>query len=230
MNLPRQVQIEVSTRCNARCRFCVVTNGKVAADMSWETFEQALGFVGPGCTVALFGAGEGLLHPRFLDMVWACKERGAVATVTTNGVPVSKWGAGALRAAGLDRIAFSIAGIGAEHERIQEVDSGEAWRNLGACAAAGIETKLVALLLGRNVLDGTVRVMLEKARAAGADAVTMQEILAHESWSFHAETLRAVPNRAELLAALDGLATHARQLGLVVEKNYDQRPTLGETR
>jgi MoaA/NifB/PqqE/SkfB family radical SAM enzyme len=207
--------------------FCVVSAGKVAEDMGWPMFEQTLELVGPGCIVALFGAGEGLLHPRFLDMVWACKAKGAVTTVTTNGVAVSRIGAEVLRDAGLDTIAFSIAGIGPEHERLQVgVTSSEVWYSLEACAKVGIHTKLVALLLRQNVQDGTVRRMIARASAAGAKGMVLQEILAHESWSIYQETLQSAPDREDVLRSLLILGAFAEHLGMEVEVNYDRRSRL----
>jgi len=226
MTLPTQIQIEITTRCNCNCLFCVVSGGTAGRDMSWETFTEVLPLVGPGCTVALFGAGEGLLHPGFLEMAAACRERAARVMVTTNGRAVSDWGTEALRDAGVTEIAFSIVGLdAARHEALQVgVDSAEVWRNLKACADAGIPTRLVALALRSNL--GELGETIARARRLGALAVTIEEILAHESWDIYPDTLRAAPDRAGMIREVSNAVASAKSLGMSVNECWDNRPDL----
>ena len=60
------------------------------------------------------GLGEPLLHPRFLDMVRAAKQRGLRAEVTTNALLLDDAVAAGLLEAGLDQLVVSIDGASAE--------------------------------------------------------------------------------------------------------------------
>lgn len=101
MTYPRPVrdihQIELTTRCNLKCRYCphFPNLPRVKEDMEWDTFQAALSVIsffvrqGTQAELSLTGIGESLLHPRFLDMVEAARktigpERPLV--VTTNGL------------------------------------------------------------------------------------------------------------------------------------------------
>jgi MoaA/NifB/PqqE/SkfB family radical SAM enzyme len=81
-------QIEPTTRCNYTCGFCVGRKMR-QGDLSWDTFEKFLK-LHPGLKhVELQGEGEPLLHPRFFDMVEACRARGAEVSLITNGSMLS---------------------------------------------------------------------------------------------------------------------------------------------
>lgn len=89
-------QIELTTRCNLRCRYCPSPQKlRAHEDMTWETFEAALALVafyvqqGTQGELSLTGIGESLLHPRFVEAVARSREtigphRDLV--VTTNGL------------------------------------------------------------------------------------------------------------------------------------------------
>src|SRR4030066_1012334 len=90
-------QIELTTRCNLKCKCCphYPELPRPKEDMTWETFEASLELVdfyvrqGTQTELSLTGIGESLLHPRFVEMVAAC--RTAIGplrqlTITTNGL------------------------------------------------------------------------------------------------------------------------------------------------
>lgn len=101
MNLyPRPVrdihQIELTTRCNLRCRYCPSPQKlRPHEDMTWETFEAALDVVkffvkqGTQTELSLTGIGESLMHPRFFEAVAAARTTigpNRPLIVTTNGL------------------------------------------------------------------------------------------------------------------------------------------------
>lgn len=105
MNYPRPVrdihQIELTTRCNLKCHYCphFPELPRKKEDMSWEDFEQALKLVeffvrqGTQAELSLTGIGESLLHPRFVEMVAACRNVIGFSrrlTVTTNGIVLTE--------------------------------------------------------------------------------------------------------------------------------------------
>ncbi len=150
---PTSVQIEPTTRCNIRCRFCPVTSGRYGKDMPWEVFERILPAISPDCLGVLYGNGEPLLHPRFLDMCRALRDRGARVVTSTNGMAVSDLGADQLSEAGLNEAIFSIAGL-RHHEELQVgVSSKQVWKNLRACAEIGIRVRGYYLMMQRTIVD-----------------------------------------------------------------------------
>ena len=124
---PAKVYLEPTNACNLACSTCV----RHAWDepegfMEWPTFEAVADGLATGAragdgrrrgapgTIAFMGLGEPLLHPRFLDMVRAAKERGLRAEVTTNALLLDDAMAAGLLEAGLDQLVVSIDGASAE--------------------------------------------------------------------------------------------------------------------
>lgn len=119
------VQVEVTTDCTARCRYC--PSALLGADwprrhMPLSTFETILPtiarstsrFLGRRPLVHLQGWGEPLRHPDFLAMLGAAKRAGLRVGTTTSGLGLDSDMARRLVDAGLDLISLSVAGIDAE--------------------------------------------------------------------------------------------------------------------
>ena len=81
-------QIEPTTRCNYTCGFCMSRKMR-QGDLDWETFERFLALHRDLRHIELQGEGEPLLHPRFFDMVGACRARGIEVSLITNGSMLS---------------------------------------------------------------------------------------------------------------------------------------------
>ena len=118
------LQIEVTSRCSARCQMCPqeCPGGSVAGDRIWpgrpsSTLARAFPRVRH---VHLQGWGEPLLHPRLLDMVATAKAAGCRVGLTTNGMGLEPDTAKSLLDLGLDLLSISIAGATREtHESIR---------------------------------------------------------------------------------------------------------------
>lgn len=100
-------QIEMTSRCNLRCKYCVhPTMQRWKGDMEEHTWRQSLGWVHrfvqagtQGGELNLCGIGESTLHPRFAE--WCLEAREAIGNdrdlvLATNGVGVTEYHAGAL--------------------------------------------------------------------------------------------------------------------------------------
>lgn len=89
-------QIEITSRCNLRCRYCVhPTMSRAKQDMSRDTFEQALTWVkhyadaGSQRELNLAGIGESTMHPEFVDFVRYANdylEGRTLLILATNGI------------------------------------------------------------------------------------------------------------------------------------------------
>jgi MoaA/NifB/PqqE/SkfB family radical SAM enzyme len=106
-------QIEPTTRCNFTCGFCA---GRAMAqrDLEWDVFARFLEAHPALRHVELQGEGEPLLHPRFFDMVEACRARGIRVSLITNGSLLSP-----------ERIERLLdLGVGSIHVSMESADPG----------------------------------------------------------------------------------------------------------
>jgi MoaA/NifB/PqqE/SkfB family radical SAM enzyme len=107
------IQIEVTSRCNARCIYCprtVYRNHWKNRDLSLKTFQRIMPALPKAALTYLQGWGEPLLHPEFAAMVRMVKAAGSTVGTTTNGVLLNNGRIRDLIEAGLDILAFSLAG------------------------------------------------------------------------------------------------------------------------
>jgi hypothetical protein len=90
-------QIELSTRCNLRCKYCphFPELPRKKEDMSRDTFKAALDLVrfyvrqGTQTELSLTGIGEAMLHPDFVEFATRAREvigSHRQLTITTNGL------------------------------------------------------------------------------------------------------------------------------------------------
>lgn len=104
-------QIEITSRCNLRCRYCVhPTMKRKKIDMSWKVFKKAIAEVkklvsaGTQKELNLAGIGESTMHSEFLSMVtYARQELGpqVFMILATNGLLMTESMAIALRYQGI---------------------------------------------------------------------------------------------------------------------------------
>jgi len=85
--LPRFVQIEITTKCNLRCRYCERSkdDANIDSDMPLDFFNSIIGQLRyPTQCVNLVGLGEPLLHPEIFSMIRAAKEKGFEVSLIDN--------------------------------------------------------------------------------------------------------------------------------------------------
>ena len=136
-------QIEPTTRCNFTCGFCAGRSMR-QGDLPWETFERFLALHPALRHVELQGEGEPLMHPRFFDMVSACRTRGISVSIITNGSMLTREKADRLVEAGVASVHVSLES--ADHAEFRTIRGGKF----------------------SKVVDG-VRTLMERRRALGAD-------------------------------------------------------------
>ena len=225
MRPPGVVQIEVSTCCNIHCRFCQSTPHPTPSLMEWALFERCLDFVSRGCWVELFGNGEPLLHPRFVDMTSAVRERGGLPRTSTNGMLMSPEMIRSLEAAGLQRATFSICGATAElHEWLQQgIVSEQVWSNFAACAKSRIQAWALYVLMRSNL--AALGAFVQRVHASGGRYVVIEQIYVSDNHPLVGEQLRY--HREALRRYLPQAETLAESLGVTVERRYDASLLLG---
>jgi radical SAM protein with 4Fe4S-binding SPASM domain len=131
LDTPFSVQIDPSSLCNFRCRFCPTGHPELLSNvgrsagqlMSWPLFEKIVSelelFPRPIKTISLHKDGEPLLNPRLSDMVTLIKQRNVAQKVVllTNASLLTKAKATALIESGLDVIRISVEHVSAEGYR-----------------------------------------------------------------------------------------------------------------
>ncbi|MEW6351769.1 MAG: radical SAM/SPASM domain-containing protein [Thermodesulfobacteriota bacterium] len=113
----KNVQVEVTSRCNLRCRTCLYASFEPqwkSQDLSPWAFERILEVAHRCDSLHLQGWGETLLRDDVPDLICRAKRCGSRVTLSSNGTLPSCAGDGELVEAGLDSMAFSFAGASAE--------------------------------------------------------------------------------------------------------------------
>jgi len=107
------IQVEVTTHCDARCTYCprtALAGAWRAQHMEDATFAALLPALDRTDLVFLQGWGEPLLHPRFIEFVRQVKQAGPRVGLSTNGNAIDADCAREMVEAGIDVVAFSLAG------------------------------------------------------------------------------------------------------------------------
>jgi cyclic pyranopterin phosphate synthase len=160
----RDLRVSVTDRCNLRCTYCMPAEGLPwmprSEMLTDEELLRVIGlFVRDGVTQVRLTGGEPLLRRSLVDLVQgiaSLRPRPRIA-MTTNGVGLERV-AGALAAAGLDRVNVSLDTIDADtfttltrRDRLGDVEAG-----LRAAAEAGLTPVKVNAVAMRGVNDDAV--------------------------------------------------------------------------
>ncbi|MDP9091901.1 MAG: GTP 3',8-cyclase MoaA [Actinomycetota bacterium] len=156
------LRISLTDKCSLRCTYCMPAEGlawlpKVDRLDDEEILRLAAVFVGLGVTSVRLTGGEPLVHPTLVSVVTrlaALRPRPEIS-LTTNGVSLETR-AGALAAAGLDRINVSVDTLDAVRfaELTRRDRLGDVLRGVAAASAAGLAPmKINAVLIRGGNLD-----------------------------------------------------------------------------
>lgn len=108
---PFNVQVEITTKCNLRCKFCISPvwdrRGK---DMGFSDFKRIIDQFPYLTDVLLQGQGEPLLTKDLFKMVEYCKKKRIRVTTTTNGTLLSGEISEKIIHSGIDYILISLEG------------------------------------------------------------------------------------------------------------------------
>jgi MoaA/NifB/PqqE/SkfB family radical SAM enzyme len=163
----RILQIHPTLRCNLRCLHCYSSSGPD------ERTELPVGLLGravaaaraEGYTVVSVSGGEPLMYRPLAELLDRAHEYGALTTVTTNGMLLTKRHLAEL-AGRLDLLAISLDGPPESHNRMRASDHAFAQMEsrLGGLRASGIPFGFIFTLTQRNVheLDWVARFAVEQ--------------------------------------------------------------------
>jgi MoaA/NifB/PqqE/SkfB family radical SAM enzyme/pimeloyl-ACP methyl ester carboxylesterase len=106
---PVIANIEITTHCALKCRFCARTRLKKAnRHMPSGTFRNVLAWLPNTYRITLVGLGEPLSHPEFDEFIGYAKSRGKKVGLVTNAMLLNEEAGRRLLDAELDFIAFSL--------------------------------------------------------------------------------------------------------------------------
>jgi MoaA/NifB/PqqE/SkfB family radical SAM enzyme len=110
-NDPILANIEITTYCNLKCRFCARTQlNKSNRHMPLARFQNILALLPNLYQIVLVGLGEPLLHPQIIDFIRYAKSLNKKVGMVTNAMLLTPEVSRQLLESGLDSIAFSLDG------------------------------------------------------------------------------------------------------------------------
>lgn len=174
---PEELYLEVTNRCNLRCRTCPQSFGMAEQfnDLSWDRFLAITDQFPRLRRVVLHGIGEPLLHPDLSRMIRHLKARDAYVLFNSNGLLLRGRKAQELASNGLDELRVSMDGGTPETYRaVRGVDGfhrilANLQRFAAVKTALGVETPHVSLWV--TGMKTTIRDLPELVRVAAAHEV-----------------------------------------------------------
>jgi radical SAM protein with 4Fe4S-binding SPASM domain len=111
--LPGLVYAEISTHCNCACIMCGKTLGKdlvAPAFMDASVFRKILPILSEHTHISLFGRGEPLMHPDFIEILRLTKQQRAAVAFNSNGIALTSEKMAAMVKYGQDVLILSMSG------------------------------------------------------------------------------------------------------------------------
>jgi len=175
---PRQVQIEVTNRCNMDCPMCPREVLDIELEhMDWDKFLTVADKLTERENITLTGWGEPFLHPRIFDMIAYCKERGHRVMITSNGLFTKESIVDEILNSGLDEITFSVDGV-EDNNVFNGHTSNKVYKNIENIAKV-CETKRPTIRLQATLHEGCEKDLYDVIRFGariGAEAVNVGRI------------------------------------------------------
>jgi radical SAM protein with 4Fe4S-binding SPASM domain len=111
--MPVRLWIEITNRCNLKCRFCVNKDipSALKGDMDFNLYKKIINeATGSVYDINLFHRGEPLLHPKLIPIISYAKNRGIKTRIHTNATLLNPELSKKIILSGLDLISFSFDG------------------------------------------------------------------------------------------------------------------------
>ncbi|MEZ5398473.1 MAG: radical SAM protein [Bryobacteraceae bacterium] len=122
---PVLAQIIPTRRCNLACTYCNEYDKTSAPIETAEIIRRIDRLAGLGAGIVTFSGGEPTLHPDLDKLIAHVRSRGAIATLITNGLLLTRERVEALNRAGLDYLQISIDNVtpdGVSHKSLRTLD------------------------------------------------------------------------------------------------------------
>lgn len=131
--MPNFVQLEVTTKCNLKCKYCLRNSDPskvVTVDMSFDLFKRIISQLkGRTPDVSLVGLGEPLLNPDIFSMICFIKQRSGIeVSLIDNFMLINRENSLALIDSGLDYLYVSFDHVA--EEEFEERRTGANFKNI----------------------------------------------------------------------------------------------------
>ena len=230
---PEELYLEVTNRCNLRCRTCPQFFGMAERfhDLTWERFLAITDQFPRLRRVVLHGIGEPLLNAALGRMIRHLKGRGAYVLFNSNGLLLRGAKVQDLASSGLDELRISIDGATPETYRtVRGVDGfdrilANIRRFQTLKAALGVEAPRVSLwVTGMKATVGDLPELVRVAAAHDVREVYLQRLVYSERGLATAE--QSLYGRADAAerAAVDEALRLAEALGVTVRGSGELGP------
>ncbi len=224
--------LEITNRCQLRCRHCSLPRTGARAELSTEAWKAIIADLHrSGCEHITVSGGEPLLRDDVFDLVDFAKRLGLETSLTSNGLAIDESVASRLRGVGIDGVQISVDGVRADHEALRGpgtfVAALEGIRHLvdvGVCTS----TMTVLSRLNSARLDPLLRMLratgiayagFERLTPVGRGASLGQQILKSRELRAVFEALLAPNDRWPEVRINDPLRALARRGMLGAEIN-----------
>lgn len=186
---PNKVVVEVTTRCNLRCRMCLKQAEGceiVDRDMDPDLFRSLLPDLAEIRSLVLSGIGEPLLHPALEEMIATARTAmptGSSIGLQSNGLLLDQERAEKLLAAGLSTICLSLDNLRprgpGEHNHEAVAAALNALHQAAARTATAPLIGLETVLSAENIAE--LPAMVNWAAARGVKFILASHLLLYES-------------------------------------------------
>jgi MoaA/NifB/PqqE/SkfB family radical SAM enzyme len=201
---PSQISVDLTYRCNARCRMCcqagpetltIPSRSEPGGFLERAAFEAVLAELRPLRPTVYLTGGEPLLHPEATALAALARAFGLYVSINTNGLLLEERGR-ELAEAGVDRVILSVAPA----PDLCESERGVPYQRLLAGVRslrpgkAGRRPLLVLTCVITPANCGRLNELAGLARELGANGVTLQHLMFSDETHIraHAETLKSV--------------------------------------
>jgi len=187
---PERMYLESTNACNLRCIMCPTGRGiakRQKGYLDWDLFRQIVEEMAPHVRMTTLHIwGEPLLHPRIVDMIAYCHERGLHAEISTNAVLLDEAMSREILGAGLGAIYLCMDGTTADtYEYVRREASFEQTKEniqrflalRRASGAAGPITKLQIIELAPTASE--IAAFRQEWTMPGVDQINIK---AFDSW------------------------------------------------
>jgi MoaA/NifB/PqqE/SkfB family radical SAM enzyme len=180
---PTSIQVEPTTKCNLRCKFCISNVwDRKGMDMSFSDFKKTIDQFPCAVEILLQGIGEPLMCKDLYKMIEYCNRKRIMVTITTNAMLLDEAAAKKIVAAGTRWIVISLDG--AKKETVESIRIGTNYDkvidNIKTLVRVRGERKRPHIIVNFTGCKDNIRELPDVIRLAkelGLDAV--------ETWGVH---------------------------------------------
>jgi len=224
---PRDITLEITYRCNLRCRMCLLYQNEGRSlyreELPLSTWKMLIDDVVSWQPNINITGGEPFLRDDLIELVRYIKSKGLTCSINTNGVKARAEGLKELLTLKLDHFTFSIDGPEPVHDRIRGENGAfeKMCKNIRFVTKSRINSPSVwgVCVISKENVDSIDR-LVDLAKELKLDGIQFQQVmfLDEENMRVYSEEVKEIGKSADI--DLEGL-THGQgelDVELLIEK------------